>query len=127
LFILRGPPKFIRSDNGPHTPRPPLRNVVAEKVRDWITAVGAQTHAAGASLRDINAHPRAELLDREIFFSLREAAPRANDPLERFLILGSLIEQRRRHDNTERPHSALSYRPPAPEAIIPVDQRSIMQ
>ncbi|MEM6550483.1 MAG: integrase core domain-containing protein, partial [Pseudomonadota bacterium] len=28
-----------------------------------------------------------------------------------------------RHYNTVRPHSALGYRPPAPEAIIPVDQR----
>ncbi|MEO0624743.1 MAG: integrase core domain-containing protein, partial [Pseudomonadota bacterium] len=44
----------------------------------------------------------------------------------RFLILGSLIEQRRRHDNTERPHSALGYRPPAPETIIPVDHRPVM-
>ena len=35
LFILRGPPAFIRSDNGPE--------FVAEAVREWITAVGAQT------------------------------------------------------------------------------------
>ncbi|MEL6220939.1 MAG: integrase core domain-containing protein, partial [Pseudomonadota bacterium] len=58
---------------------------------------------------------------------LREAAPRANDPLERFLILGSLIEHWRRHDNTVRPHSAIGYKPPAPEAILPVDQRPVMQ
>ncbi|MEO0622905.1 MAG: integrase core domain-containing protein, partial [Pseudomonadota bacterium] len=60
-------------------------------------------------------------------FSLREAAPRANDPLERFLILGSLIEHWRRHYNIVRPHSAIGYKPPEPEAIIPVDQRSIIQ
>ena len=35
LFILRGPPAFIRSDNGPE--------FVAEAVRDWIAAVGSQT------------------------------------------------------------------------------------
>ncbi len=35
LFILRGPPKFIRSDNG--------AEFVAEKVRTWIAAVGAKT------------------------------------------------------------------------------------
>ena len=35
LFILRGPPEDIRSDNGPE--------FIAQKVRDWITAVGAKT------------------------------------------------------------------------------------
>ena len=35
LFILRGAPAFIRSDNGPE--------FVAQAVRDWITAVGAKT------------------------------------------------------------------------------------
>ena len=35
LFILRGPPAFIRSDNGPE--------FVAEAVRRWIEAVGAKT------------------------------------------------------------------------------------
>ena len=34
LFILRGPPAFIRYDNGPE--------FVAEAVRDWISAVGAK-------------------------------------------------------------------------------------
>ena len=35
LFILRGPPAFIRLDNGPE--------FVAEAVRRWIEAVGAKT------------------------------------------------------------------------------------
>lgn len=35
LFILRRPPEYIRSDNGPE--------FVAQKVRDWIAAVGAKT------------------------------------------------------------------------------------
>ena len=37
-----------------------------------------------------------------------------------------IIESWRKHYNTKRPHSALGHRPPAPEAIIPMDQRPIM-
>jgi transposase InsO family protein len=51
-----------------------------------------------------------ELLNGEIFCSLREAQ--------------ILIEQWRRHYNTKKPHSALRYRPPTPETIVPKDQRS---
>jgi putative transposase len=47
-----------------------------------------------------NGTMRDELLDREIFYTLREAQ--------------ILIEWWRRHYNTVRPHSALGYRPPAP-------------
>ena len=46
-----------------------------------------------------------ELLNGEIFYSLREAEV--------------LIERWRRHYNTVRPHSSLNYRPPAPETILP--------
>ena len=35
LFILRGPPAYVRSNNGPE--------FVARAVRDWIAAVGAKT------------------------------------------------------------------------------------
>lgn len=38
-----------------------------------------------------------------------------------------VIEGSRRHPNTVRPHSALGWRPPAPEAIIPIDHRPTMQ
>ena len=37
-----------------------------------------------------------------------------------------IIEKLRNHYNTKRPHSALGYRPPAPEAIVPMEQRPIM-
>ena len=46
-----------------------------------------------------------ELLDGEVFNTLREAQV--------------LIEQWRQHFNTVRPHSALGYRPPAPEVAMP--------
>lgn len=60
----------------------------------------------------INGRMRDELLNGEIFYSLREAQ--------------IIIESWRKHYNTRRPHSALGYRPPAPEAIVPMDQRPTM-
>jgi transposase InsO family protein len=111
LFILRRPPQFIRSDNGPE--------FVAGPVRDWIAAVGATTAFIepgspweNGYCESFNARFRDELLNGEIFYSLREAQ--------------ILIEKWRRHYNTIRPHSALGYRPPAPESIIPMDQRPVM-
>jgi hypothetical protein len=55
---------------------------------------------------------RNELPNSEIFYSLREAQ--------------IIIERWRSHYNTKQPHSALGYRPPAPEAIVPMDHRPIM-
>jgi len=62
-------------------------------------------------------HPRRhrfrdELLNGEIFYSLNEAR--------------NVIEQWRRHYNTKRPHSALGYRPPAPESIMPMEVKRMM-
>ncbi len=59
-------------------------------------------------------HCRAtdEILNGEVFYTLREAQ--------------ILIERWRRHYNTVRPHSALRYRPPAPESKMPIDQRPTM-
>ena len=108
LFILRGIPAYVRSDNGPE--------FVAKAVRDWITAVGSKTAYIepgspweNGYVESFNARLRDELLNGEIFTSLREAQ--------------ILIEQWRRHYNTKRPHSALAYRPPAPEVIIPMEPR----
>ena len=111
LFILRGVSDYIRSDNGPE--------FVAEAVRKWIDAVGAQTAYIepgspweNGYIESFNARLRDELLNGEIFYSLKEAQ--------------IIIEQWRRHYNTKRPHSALGYRPPAPETIIPLQRRPIM-
>jgi len=111
LFILCGIPSFIRSDNGPE--------FVAQAVRDWIAAVGARTAyiEPGSPWENgycerFNARFRDELLNGEIFYSLREAQ--------------ILIEQWRRHYNTKRPHSALGYSPPAPEAVVPMAPRPVM-
>ena len=111
LFILRGIPAFIRSDNGPE--------FIAEIVRNWILAVGAKTAYIepgspweNGYCESFNARLRDELLNGEVFCTLKEAQ--------------IIIEQWRKHYNTKRPHSALGYRPPALETIIPMDQRPIM-
>lgn len=72
LFILRGPPAFVRSDNGPE--------FVAKDVRTWIKAVGAKTAFIepgspweNGYVESFNARMRDELLNGEIFHSLREA------------------------------------------------------
>ena len=110
-FILRGPPAFIRSDNGPE--------FVAEAVRDWIAAVGSKTAYIvpgspweNGYCESFNARLRDELLNGEIFYTLKEAQ--------------IIIEEWRKHYNTVRPHSALGYRPPAPETIVPLQQRPSM-
>jgi transposase InsO family protein len=104
LFILRGVPGHIRSDNGPE--------FVAKALQGWIGAVGAKTAyiAPGSPwengyVESFNARLRDELLDGEIFYSLREAQ--------------IVIESWRRHYNAVRPHQSLGYRPPAPEVFVP--------
>ena len=104
LFILRGVPAHIRSDDGPE--------FVAKAVQGWIAAVGAKTAyiAPGSPwengyVESFNARLRDELLDGEIFYSLREAEV--------------VIESWRRHFNAVRPHGALGYRPPATEVVLP--------
>jgi putative transposase len=104
LFVEHGPPEHIRCDNGPE--------FVAKVVRGWLGRIGVKTLfiEPGSPWENgynesFNGKLRDELLDREIFYSLREAEV--------------LIERWRRHYNTVRPHSALGYRPPAPEAVLP--------
>jgi transposase InsO family protein len=105
LFILRGVPGYIRSDNGPE--------FVATAVRAWINGVGARTAFIepgspweNGYVESFNARLRDELLNAEVFHTLAEAR--------------ILIERWRRHYNTERPHSSLGYRPPAPEVLLPM-------
>ena len=104
LFVLRGVPGHIRSDNGPE--------FIAKAVQEWIAAVGARAAciAPGSPWENgfcesFNARLRDELLDGEIFYSLEEARV--------------IIEGWRRHYNAVRPHSSIGYRPPAPEAVLP--------
>jgi len=101
LFVARGVPEHIRSDNGPE--------FAAKAVRGWLARLGVGTLFIepgspweNGYCESFNGKLRDELLDREVFYSLPEAQV--------------LIEAWRQHYNTVRPHSALGYRPPAPRA-----------
>jgi transposase InsO family protein len=103
LFVSRGTPEFIRSDNG--------SEFTAKAVREWLQRVQVHTLFItpgspweNGYIESFNGKLRDELLDREIFYTLGEAK--------------ILIERWRREYNTFRPHSALGYRPPAPETVV---------
>jgi putative transposase len=103
LFILRGPPGYVRSDNGPE--------FIARAVQDWIAAVGSKAAYIepgspweNGYCESFNSKLRDELLNGEIFYSLKEAR--------------IVIENWRRHYNEVRPHSSLGYRPPAPSVLL---------
>jgi len=103
LFLFRGIPEHIRSDNGPE--------FTAREIRKWLNRLGVKTLFIepgspweNGYIESFNGKLRDELLNREIFTTLMEAK--------------ILIEGWRKEYNQIRPHSALGYRPPAPEAIV---------
>jgi len=103
LFILRGIPEHISSDNGPE--------FTARAVREWLNGLGVKTLFIepgrpweNGYIESFNGKLRDELLNREIFTTLEEAKV--------------LIEQWRKDYNQIRPHSARNHRPPAPETIL---------
>jgi putative transposase len=107
LFVERGTPAYLRSDNG--------SEFTAKAVREWLGRLKVQTLfiAPGSPwengyVESFNGKLRDELLNGEIFYTLREAKV--------------IIERWRRFYNRERLHSALGYRPPAPEAIQPTQR-----
>ena len=100
LFLRRGCPTHIRSDNGPE--------FIATALRTWyqVLAVAPLFIEPGSPwengyVESFNGKLRDELLNGELFYTLHEAQV--------------LIERWRRQYNTQRPYSALGYRPPAPE------------
>ena len=103
LFIFRGIPAYLRSDNGPE--------FTARAIRAWLNRLGVKTLFIepgspweNGYIESFNARLRDELLDREIFTTLEEAKV--------------LIESWKREYNQVRPHGAKNNRPPAPEAIM---------
>jgi putative transposase len=104
VMLVRGIPEHIRSDNGPE--------FIAQELRKWLGKVGTRTLYIepgspweNGYCESFNGKLRDEFLNGEIFYSLKEAQ--------------ILTERWRVEYNTERPHSALGYRPPAPQAILP--------
>lgn len=104
LMVERGVPDHMRSDNGPE--------FIATALRRWLGRVGAKTLYIepgspweNGHVESFNGKLRDELLDGELFYTLREAQV--------------VIEAWRREYNHFRPHSSLGYRPPAPEAVLP--------
>ena len=103
LFVFRGIPEHVRSDNGPE--------FTAKAVRKWLARLEVKTLFIGPGspwengyIESFNGKLRDELLNREAFTTLTEAR--------------ILIEEWRKEYNQIRPHSALGYRPPAPKAIL---------
>lgn len=103
LFCQRGLPEYIRSDNG--------SEFSAKKVRRFISSLGTLpafiepgSPWENGYIESFNGKMRDELLNCEIFDPMQEAKV--------------LIERWRCYYNTIRPHSALEYRPPAPESRV---------
>ena len=101
LFLRRGIPEHIRSDNAPE--------FTAKAVREWLAKLGVGTLYIEPGSPWENGYVesfigklRDELLNGEIFDTLLEARV--------------LTERWRREYNRYRPHSSLRYKPPAPEA-----------
>ena len=104
LFLEKGIPEHIRSDNGPE--------FTAKAIRQWLGDLGVKTLYIepgspweNGYTESFNGKLRDELLNVEIFTTLFEAQV--------------LIENWRKDYNQIRPHSALGYRPRAPEALVP--------
>jgi len=103
LFIFRGIPEYMRSDNGPE--------FVSKSIQRWLKISGVRTLYIepgspweNGYIESFNGKLRDELLNREIFDTLFEAKV--------------LADRWRVEYNTVRPHSSLGYSPPAPEAIL---------
>ena len=114
-MIIHGIPEHIRSHNGPE--------FIAKELRTWLSGVGVKTAYItlgspweNGFCESFNGTFRDNLLDGEIFYSLKEAKV--------------VVREWVKHYNQVRPHSSLGYRPPAPQVQIPriiQNQPSLLQ
>jgi len=105
LFVSRGVPEYIRSDNGPE--------FTAQAVGRWLSRLEVKSLFIepgspweNGYIESFNGKFRDEFLNRELLDTLLEARV--------------LTARWRQEYNTFRPHSSLNYRPPAPEAYAPL-------
>lgn len=103
VFLQKGIPEYLRSDNG--------SEFIANRVREFLERLGTKaTYITPGSpwengyVESFNARMRAEFLNRELFYTLKEAQV--------------LTEQWRVFYNTVRPHSSLGYKPPAQQTVL---------
>lgn len=104
LFLVHGTPMFIRSDNG--------SEFIAKALRKWLNDLNVKTLFIepgspweNGYVESFNGKMRDELLDRELFYTLKEAS--------------TLIDMWRKEYNHIRPHRSLGGKPPVPLAILP--------
>jgi transposase InsO family protein len=111
-MIANGIPEYIRSDHGPE--------FIAKDLRSWLSGIGVKTAYIepgspweNGFCESFNGTFRDNLLDGEIFYSLKEAQ----------IIVGEWVKQMTEEnpfrDNHVGPDSALGYRPPAPQTQVP--------
>ena len=108
LMLERGIPEHVRSDNGPE--------FIAARLRHWLQGLQVKplyiepgSPWENGYCESFNGTLRDELPDGELFYGLKELR----------VIVGNWVK----HYNTERPHSSLGYRPPAPQAWHPRQAR----
>jgi transposase InsO family protein len=102
LFLSRGIPAHIRSDNGPE--------FIASKLQRWLKTLQVEplyiepgSPWENGYIESFNGKMRAQFLNGELFYTCKEAQ--------------IMTERWRTHYNTVRPHSSLGGQPPAPEII----------
>ena len=98
LFMVRGVPRFIRSDNGPE--------FIADAIKKWLKEKHVETLYVepgspweNGYIESFNGKLRDEVLNREVFYSVKEAKV--------------IVESWRLEYNNHRPHSGLGYMTPA--------------
>ena len=105
LFIQRGCPEYIRSDNG--------SEFTAKAIREWLERLEIVTAYIepgspweNGYWESFNSRMRDEFLNGERFDTFQEA---------------QILTRRWVHEyNTHRPHSSLGFRPPAPQTLVAV-------